>query len=242
VTREEKITFAKQNLASILGCDANVWDVHENVFIESEKWFFRIATFGKNAVMLADKQLIGWLREQFATTPAQEILDTDNRYLINEKLRSLGKKLSGECMWYLHLSPKRKSEPPTDLRIRLYEEADMPDLHATMQSQDAYRELTHAVEAGEDYVLAAAAYDNETLVAVTACETYKDVWDIGVDTRSAYRGRGLAAYLVKMLALETEKRGKVAGYNTWSGNIASTKVALQCGFSPVWLAHFCEDL
>ena len=242
MTSKEKIQFAKHNLAKILECDDNIWDSDDNAFIESQDFFFRISTFGKNTVMIADKQIIEWLLETFKSTPTEEILDTDNRYLINEKLRSVGKKLSGECMWYLHLFPEKVIEKPTGFTYKIFEEDDMNKLHATMKAQDVYEVLTYAIEEDGEYILAIAAYDNDLLVAVAACEEYREVWDIGIDTLPEYRGRGLGGYLVKELALETEKRGKVAGYNTWSGNIASTKVALNAGFHPVWLAHFCMDL
>jgi len=242
MTSNEKILFAKQNLAMILNCDINIWDSNENVFIESQDIFFRINTFGKSTVMFADKQLLEWLFETFKSTPTQEILDTDNRYLINEKLRSMGKKLSGECMWYLHLLPEKMVEKPAGFTYRVFDQDTINEFYAAMKAQDAYKVLTHAVEEDNEYTLVMAAYDNDLIVAVAACEEYREIWDIGVDTLPEYRGHGLAGYLVKELALETEKRGKVAGYNTWSANIASTKVALNAGFYPVWLAHFCIDL
>ena len=242
MNRNEKILFAKQNLAGILKCDAGIWDSDENVFVESQDIFFRVNTFGKNTVMFADKQLIGWLTETFKSMPTQEILDTDGRYLINEKLRSLGKKLSGECMWYLHLLPEKSVEKPKGFTYRVFEESDMEKLHATMKAQDTYSVLKHAVEEGNEYTMAIGAFDNDTLVSVAACEEYREIWDIGIDTLPEYMGRGLGGYLVKELALETEKRGKVAGYTTWSANIASTKIALNTGFYPVWLAQFCTDL
>ena len=242
MTSSEKILFAKQNLATILKCDVNIWDFNENIFIESQDIFFRISTFGKNTVIFTDKQLIGWLTETFKFTPTQEILDTDNRYIINEKLRSVGKKLSGECMWYLHLLPEKAVEKPSGFTYRVFDHNTISELYTTMKTQSTYKVLTHAIEEDNEYTLAIAAYDNDLIVAVSACEEYREIWDIGVDTLPGYRGRGLARYLVKELALETEKRGKVAGYNTWSGNIASTKVALNAGFFPVWLSHFCMDL
>ena len=36
MTGSEKILFAKQNLAAILKCDADIWDSHENTFIEAQ--------------------------------------------------------------------------------------------------------------------------------------------------------------------------------------------------------------
>jgi len=244
MTSKEKIIFAKQDFAALYKCEADIWDSNENVFIESQVMFFRIHTFGKNAVMFANKQIIGWLTETFKSTPVEEILDTDNRYLINEKLRTFGKKLSGEEMWYLHLLPDTKVAKPTGYTYKLYDEDSMKELHAAVKAQDAYSVLTHAIEEDGDYMLALAAYDNDLLVSAASCEMHDDEdWrNIGVDTLAGYGRRGLAAYLVKELALETEKRGKVPVYTTNSGNIASTKVALNAGFRPVWLSHYAEDL
>jgi len=242
MTSNEKILFAKQNLSKICKCDSTIWDSNENAFIESQEMFFRANTFGKNTVMFANKQLIGWLSESFKSTPTQEILDTDNRFLINEKLRTLGKKLSGEDMRYLHLIPEKVVKKPTGFTYRVFDQDAINELHTTMKAQDAYNVLTHAIEEDNEYTLAMAAYDNDLLVAVAACEEYREIWDIGVDTIPEHRGRGLAGYMVKELALETERRGKVASYATWSANIASTKVALNTGFHPVWLSHYCIDL
>ena len=244
MTSKEKILCIKQHFAEIYKCGADTWDVNENMFIESQIMFFRVNTFGKNAVMFANKQIIEWLSETFKSTPMEEILDTDNRYLINEKLRTFGKKLSGEEMWYLHLLPDTEVAKPAGYIYKLYDEDSMKELHAVMEAQDAYNVFTHAVEEDGEYMLALAAYDNDLLVSVASCEVDEGVeWRaIGVDTLAGYGGRGLAAYLVKELALETEKRGKIPCYTTWSANLASTKVALNAGFRPVWLSHYAEAL
>ncbi|MCL2573938.1 MAG: GNAT family N-acetyltransferase [Defluviitaleaceae bacterium] len=244
MTSKEKILSIKQHFAEIYKCGADTWDANENVFIESQIMFFRVNTFGKNAVMFANKQIIEWLSKTFKFTPMEEILDTDNRYLINEKLRTFGKKLSGEEMWYLHLMPDTKAAKPTGYTYKLYDEDSMKELHAVAKNQDAYSVFTHALEEDGEYMLALAAYDNDLLVSVASCEVDEGVeWRaIGVDTLAGYGGRGLAAYLVKELALETEKRGKIPCYTTWSANLASTKVALSAGFRPVWMSHYAENL
>jgi len=91
-------------------------------------------------------------------------------------------------------------------------------------------------------MLAVAAYDNDLLVSVASCEVDEgEEWRaIGVDTLTGHGGRGLAGYLVKELTLETEKRGKIPCYTTWSANLASTKVAINAGFRPVWLWHYAK--
>jgi len=243
MTSKEKILFAKRDFAELYKCGADIWDFNENVFIESQVMFFRVHTFGKNTVMFANKQIIGWLSETFKSTPVEEILDTDNRYLINEKLRTFGKKLSNEEMWYLHLLPDTEVAKPVRYTYKLYDEDSIEELHAVMEAQNAYSVFVNAVEKGDE-MLAIAAYDNDLLVSAASCEMHDDEdWrNIGVDTLAGHGGRGLAAYLVKQLALETEKRGKVPVYTTWSANLASTKVALNAGFRPVWLSHYAKNL
>jgi len=244
MTAKEKILFAKHDFAKLYKCDVDIWDSIENVFIESQVTFCRIVTFGKGTVMFANKQIIGWLSETFKLTPTEEILDTDNRYLINEKLRTFGKKLSSEEMWYLHLLPDVEVAKPAGYTYKLYDKDSINELRAAVESQGAYGVLTNAIEEDGEYMLVAAAYYNDLLVSVASCEHHEDEdWrNIGVDTLAGHGGCGLATYLVKQLALETEKRGKVPVYTTWSANLASTRVALNSGFRPVWLSHYAENL
>jgi hypothetical protein len=244
MTGKEKILFAKHNFAALYKCEADIWDSNENIFIESQTMFFRVVTFGKGTVMFANKQIIEWLSETFKSTPTEEILDTDNRYLINEKLRTFGKKLSGEELWYLHLLPDTDVVKPAGYTYKLYDEDSMSELHAAIKAQDAYSVFTNAVEKDGEYMLALAAYDDDLLVSAASCEVDEgEEWrNIAVDTLAGHGGRGLASYLIKELALETEKRGKVPCYTTCSANIGSTRVAINAGFRPVWLSHYAEYL
>ena len=147
-------------------------------------------------------------------------------------------------MWYLHMLPEVEVAKPTEYMYKLYDEDSMEELHAVIKAQEAYNVFTHAVQEDGDYMLALAAYDNDLLVSAASCEVDEGVeWRaIGVDTLTGHGGRGLAAYLVKEIALETERRGKIPCYTTWSANLASTKVALSAGFRPVWMSHFAETL
>jgi len=91
--------------------------------------------------------------------------------------------------------------------------------------------------------IAFTAYDGDRLVALAGADDYMgDLWQIGIDTETEYRGRGFGAYLVKELTLEIEKKGKVVFYNTWSANLGSTRLALSVGFSPVWMGYPSDKL
>ena len=235
--KSEKILFAKNKLAEIWKCDSAAFDSDKNIFTESKEIFFRIVTFGRNAVITADKKIVGWCFEKFKAVPACFIMDSDNFYIINEKLRSFGKKLGDEHIGYLHLFPEKTIKRPDGFTYRHFDHDALKELYDYKEFKE------NAFTSTDKDVLAVAAYDKDVPVSVAACDSHMgDFWQIGIDTLPEYRGRGLAMYLVKELALEIERHGKVAYYNTWSANIASTRVALNTGFYPVWVSYPCYDL
>jgi len=237
MNKSEKILFVKQQLSEIWKCDANAFDLDNNIFIETQDTFFQMVTFGKNAVIRANKEMLSWCSEKFSLTPACFIMDSDNFYIINEKLRSFGKKLGEETIRYLHLYPERTVEKPPHFNYKRYNKDNINELYE-------YKEFSeNALTRSNKDMLAVAAYYNDKPVSVAACDNYWEaLWQIGIDTLPEYRNRGLAVYLVKELALEIEKIGKAVYYKTWSANIASTKVALGAGFYPVWVHYSCDDL
>ena len=234
--KKEKILFAKQQLSEMWKCDVNAFDSDKNIFIESDDTFFQMITFGNNAVIRADKKMIEWCSEKFNSITACFIMDSDNFYLINEKLRTFGKKLGEENIRYLHLFPEKTVEKPFGFTYKWYRGEMIKELHQ-------YKEFVNALTFNERDMIDYVAYDGEKIAAMAGSDDWlKNLWQIGIDTVKEYRKRGLALYLVKELALEIEKNNKVAYYTTWSANIASTRVALNTGFYPVWVDYGCEDL
>ena len=91
-------------------------------------------------------------------------------------------------------------------------------------------------------VLALVSRKNNDIASIVAVDDYHPgFWQIGIDTSNAYKGKGLAAYLVKEITLESEKRNRVPFYTTWSSNIASVRTAISAGFVPVWTGYFAKS-
>jgi RimJ/RimL family protein N-acetyltransferase len=65
-----------------------------------------------------------------------------------------------------------------------------------------------------------------------------DLREVGIDVKSAYRGRGLATVLVRNLSVEILNRGKIPFYCASSTNIASQAVAIRSGYMPFWTDTF----
>lgn len=238
--KNEKIQFAKNQIAKKWKCDPAIFDSTTNFFFATNDIFFEIITFGANAVIRADESILDWCSDNYMSVLACDIMDGDNLYMLDTKLRSFGKKLGGEHIGYLHLYPERAVEQPKDFSYRLFAGDEISALRSSVDAKKF--DNAFSPEPDRD-VLAIAAYDGDTIAAIAGSDDYLDsLWQIGIDTDPSYRKRGLAAYLVKKIACEIERNQKVAYYNTWSPNIASTKVALSTGFYPTWMGYPCEDM
>lgn len=230
---KNKILNAKQQISKNMKCDVSVFDQDRNIFLKSDATFFEILTFGNNAVVWADELMLGWCVENFSSTFARDIMDDDNLFAINDKLRSFGKKLSGEKIRYLHLFPEKTVETPGMFTYKLLRGNEIKALYG-------HCEFENALSLSNDKIVV-AAYDNDKIAAVAGAHDYGNIlWQINIDTLPEYRGKGLGTYLVKALTIEVEKLGMVACYTTWSANLASTKVALSTGFYPMWMGYWAQ--
>jgi GNAT superfamily N-acetyltransferase len=85
-------------------------------------------------------------------------------------------------------------------------------------------------------VLAVAAYDGNTIIGMAGCSADTPLlWQIGIDVNKDYQGKGIGTYLVTLLKNEIAKRGKIPFYGTSLSNLYSWGIALNSGFSPVWI-------
>ena len=83
------------------------------------------------------------------------------------------------------------------------------------------------------------ARDQEKIVAVAgASYETEELREVGVDVKKEYRGRKLAAVLVRNLTVEILKRGKIPFYSASVTNLASQAVAVRAGYMPLWTDTF----
>jgi len=237
MTRPDKINYVQSVIAKEWLCSEDFFNKKENIFLEADKTFFEIITFGHNAVIRADKKIIDWCTNLFTNMPASEIMDGENLYLIEQKMREHNKKLGGQYISYLHLCPEVKVQKPDGFTFQLYEKENMSPLYNDYRFENA---LNHDAK-GE--VLAIVARQSSETASMVGVDDYNyGLWQIGIDTVDCYRGKGLAAYLVKEIAIESEKRNQIPYYATWGANVASMRTVIKAGFLPVWTSYFAEDL
>ena len=236
MTRHEKISYAKENFGAYMGFPAGVFEQGKNVFLEGNNCFFEIVHFGENAVIRANIAILDWCVENFSDVPGNEIMDGEHLCALTMKLREHGKELSGQDLCFLHLEDSGNLKEPVGFELEIYENDRLAELYEDNRFPNALN-----YDSREE-VLAIVARKNGEIVAMTACDDYyKTFRQIGIDTLAKYRGKGLAAFLVKKIALEIESRGQVPLYATWGANIASVRTALAAGFSPVWVWYYAVD-
>lgn len=86
--------------------------------------------------------------------------------------------------------------------------------------------------------------DGEEIIGVAgASETpVSHLWEVGVDVKEPYRGRGLATCLVSRLTKELQAREIVPFYSASVTNIGSQMVASRCAYIPAWVDTFGTTL
>lgn len=235
MNKPEAIAFAIGQTAKKWSCEPDAFRNRENMFLCTTDVFFEMITFGQNAVIRADARMCAWCREYLGKLPADRMMDGDGLYQIENKLRTFGKKLSGQHVAYLQLEKSMPYEPPSGFRYALYAGEAVKALYV-------HRTFCNALNYAQD-LLACVAYDGDQIASIAGADDYNpSMWQIGIDTVETYRRRGLARHLVSCLAAEITDHGAVPYYTTWGANIASTYVALQSGFRPVWVRYYAEEI
>lgn len=233
MNKSEKIIAVKKQLMKNWESSEDIFSSAENIILKSDKKFFEMLTFGNNAAIRADEKIYEWCKDKLQNEEAKNIMDGDILFQIEKKLREFEYALAGENVRYLYLNPNTEIVKPEGFLYKWFEKEDMPKIYEN-------KGFDNALNYKRD-VLAYGAYKNGKLVALAGADDYmNDIWQIGIDVLPDYRKSGLATYLVKALAEEIENREKITYYTTWSGNIPSTKVALNAGFYPIWVSYYAE--
>jgi len=71
--------------------------------------------------MRLDESLYDWVKQMFAEELPEDIMDGENLYRIESKLREYGKALQGEHVRYMYLCPQERVQRPEGVILELYE-------------------------------------------------------------------------------------------------------------------------
>lgn len=234
MNKKERLNLLVKDAAQNMGCMPDDFKKYGNVFLYSEKEFM-MKSFGNNIIMRGNENIINWCKDNFNDETAEEIMDGDNLYKIENKLREQNQKLSGQHVCYLYIQNKTANKP-TGFEYKLFERDQLNTLYKYKQYNNAlcFNDKIDAIAYG-------AFYKDKCIALAAADDRNKDIFQIGIDTSKDYRKKGLGAYLVNELAKIITERNKATIYTTWGANIASSNIAIKTGFAPVMVYYYVEE-
>lgn len=236
MTNLEMLSIVKQQLAVDLNCSAQDLDGEKDSFVFCEardnpgrRPFPRdarhvdVLTMGKAIVVSTPPGMLPYVKEQLCGQSRDDAFFAPFLY--------------GHSLYYLpDLNAKISIAPPPGFTYEIVKRDGIGKLYEEKGFENA---LSYDMDHPRPDVIAIVAKRNGEIAAMAgASADCAQLWQIGIDTRAAYRGHGLAAYLVRALSGEILRLGYVPYYGTASSNIPSQKVAHRAGFMPAWMCSY----
>lgn len=197
--------------------------------------FFEMVTVGRATVIMADDclrpALDDWAK---GAEEAHWLLEFPRMLKLAGILAPYGYELTQTFHQYLPAQDFGPVDPPRGLALRLIECGDIQNFYPNTGWPNALQE---AKNPNRPDVLALAALDGDKIAGMAGASVdAPKLWQVGIDVRKEYRGRGLATLLVRGLAHEVERRGAMPFYGTSLSNIHSQNIARNAGFFPAWVS------
>lgn len=244
MTNEDVLQIALRQQAYDMNCRPEDFTADRSVVVISAKneharkylelpFFCNLCSYGGHVVASVDARVEAFVREYLeseerATGSAYESFLTPRLHRLTEEFAKYGQLPCFMAEYFLPDMDVLKPLP-CDYEIRILTQRDFAGLYLPQWS-NALCENRKQLD-----VLAAAAFDGETMVALAgASADGEEMWQIGVDVLPEYRRRGVASALTSRLACEIVARGKVPFYCCAWANIASARNAIKSGFRPAW--------
>lgn len=194
-------------------------------------FFFKMVTMGGNAVISADIQMHDWLLRFIRDNTGHRLFEHTKLREIDKELERYGKQLFQTHHLFLPLSHTKPQVSLTD--VKWFEQEDIHQFYAGNQYPNA---LCEQFIPERPDILAVAAMNGTEIMGMAGCSADTPLlWQIGIDVREEYQGRGIGTQLVFLLKEEIIARGKMPYYGSSLSNIHSWRIALNCGFRPAWV-------
>ena len=241
-SKKELLDIIKGQLSIEYNCSVNDFSLSDNIVTTQKNspqrrqyfdgtFFFQMVTFGDNVIISADECIHEWLNEYVKDKKGHWIFEHNNLLKIEQKLNEYNKNLSQTH--HMFLSFKGIIQKDIDVKIKWFENENIHQFYDLKMFPNAIAKKHNPKRPD---VLAVAAYNGNDIIAMAGCSADTPLlWQIGVDVNEKFSGKGIGTYLVTLLKNEIENRGKIPFYGTSLSNLYSWGVALNSGFSPVWI-------
>lgn len=232
------IEIAKREMSKLMNCDVSDFDKKENVIIEgNSKNSIRMVSFGRNTVCNVDKSTYIWAMEFYHKIPSYRCFDLVQLDTLNSQLKQYGTRISSVGEYFIP-NMKNIKRYKTDYQSVILKDKEIRGLHK-------FKDFPMALSYGnpEADVLAIVAYSGDVIMGVAACSNdFDSMYQIGVDVIPQFRNQGVAKHLVAELTYEVLKLGKLPFVGTSIGNIASKKLAQECGYVHAWIEMYSDTI
>ena len=236
---EEKILeIALKQSAEDFGCARRDFFADENVVsildrrserarkVLKGELFFDVASFGKNAIVCASRELSGEAYGFARAFSGKNCFGADAIRWLDKNLFGRGLEAGAVSLYFLPLG-EPTCPTPDNVRFVFLEKESLPPFYLPQWSNALCEERKSL----DVFAVAALCGGLTAGLAGASCDC-SDMLQIGVDVLPAFRGRGLGAALTSRLAACIRAAGKTAFYCCEAGNLPSIKTALRSGFRP----------
>lgn len=134
----------------------------------------------------------------------------------------------------------KKSEVNPDFDIKILIDHEVESLY---HDDRFHMVLGYSSESERRDVIAVVGYKNKEIIGVAGASNDSDtMWQVGIDVMPAFREKGVASTLTKIITNEILKLGVVPFYGTAWSNIASKNTAISSGYKAAWVELAAADI
>ncbi len=188
----------------------------------------KIAVVNGKLLFTGREDIIARGRELYADANAPWFMEAPNLASLNRELAAFGAQIR-------HARPFFTADRIAPIEAPAFDiQRFTPDTIADFRGDDRFGEAFGFCETAPDMLGVAAVKDGQILGMAGASADSPYLWQIGINVEPEYRGQGVAATLVRLIAADALAAGRLPYYGTSISHLASQRVALRAGFLPAW--------
>lgn len=227
--------------------------------------FFKAIICMGQIFLAVDESIYDWAVEAFVDCQPQWFCEYGNLRMIDRKLQEFGREIADTHIYFLP-AQEQPDVGKCEFPLQWFEQEDILQFKEKNQFTSAISFWRNqpdmlAVAALNKGVAPAEAEEkqgSESRVRTSDCSMLHPqeqmagmagvsrdgefLWQIGINVRPEYAGKGLAVQLVNTLKEEVIRRGKVPFYGTSESHTISQTVGLKAGFAPAWTEIYVRTI
>lgn len=190
--------------------------------------FFRVIVLMGKAYIMADESILGGCEELFRDSKPEWFFSFSNLRQIDYILHEFGREIVDTHIYFLP-AEGREIEKPKGNEIWLREKEI-----ALLKDSNPFHSALCYSPTQPDVIAVAIKEEDEMIAMAGASDDGKYTYQIGINVKEGYEGRGLAVHLVTLLKQQILEEGKLPFYGTSESHAISRAIAIKSGFMPAF--------